>query len=140
MNIAFFLTPKSDVIALTKDMNLLQAMEIMERHRYSQVPVINRKGKYAYTISEGDILWYLKEKGTFEQKDLKKITLKEIRRNGDILSVSIDSDVESLVSISASQGFVPVVDDDNTFIGIIKRNDIIRYCMDQMGINRLTAI
>lgn len=140
MNIAFFLTPKSDVVTLTKDMNLFQAMKVMEEHRYSEVPVINRHGKYAYTISEGDMLWHLKEKGTFDAGALKKIRLKEIRRHHENNAVSINADVESIVAISATQGFVPVVDDENIFIGIVKRNDIIRYCMDRMDIKNLKAI
>ena len=36
--------------------------------------------------------------------------------------------MESLILAAKSQNFVPVVDDSNTFIGIIKRGDIISYC------------
>ena len=31
-----------------------------------------------------------------------------------------------------NQNFVPVVDDKDTFIGIIKRRDIIEYCYDKI--------
>lgn len=36
--------------------------------------------------------------------------------------------MESLILAAKAQNFVPVVDDSNTFIGIIKRGDIISYC------------
>lgn len=46
MNILFFLTPKSDVAFLYDDETLRQALEKMEYHKYSAVPVISRSGKY----------------------------------------------------------------------------------------------
>lgn len=32
------------------------------------------------------------------------------------------------------QNFVPVVDDEGRFIGIIRRKDIIQYCYEKSGI------
>ena len=32
------------------------------------------------------------------------------------------------------QNFVPVVDDEGVFIGIIRRKDIIQYCYEKSGI------
>ena len=46
--------------------------------------------------------------------------------------VSIDANIEDLISKSMNQNFVPVVDDKDTFIGIIKRRDIIEYCYDKI--------
>lgn len=66
MNILFFLTPKSDVAFLYDDETLRQALEKMEYHKYSAVPVISRSGKYIGTITEGDMLWGIKN-----QYDLK---------------------------------------------------------------------
>ena len=43
-------------------------------------------------------------------------------------SVSINADVESIIRLATTQNFVPVVDDEGIFIGIIKRSDIINYC------------
>ena len=38
------------------------------------------------------------------------------------------ADVESIIRLATTQNFVPVVDDEGIFIGIIKRSDIINYC------------
>jgi CBS domain containing-hemolysin-like protein len=46
--------------------------------------------------------------------------------------VSIDANIEDLIATSMNQNFVPVVDDKDTFIGIIKRRDIIEYCYDKI--------
>ena len=55
MNILFFLTPKSEVAYLYDDQTLRQALEIMEHHRYTAIPMISRLGKYIGTITEGDL-------------------------------------------------------------------------------------
>ena len=62
MNILFYLVPKSEVMYLYDDYSLRQAMEKMEYHKYSAVPIINRAGNYVGTLTEGDILWELKDR------------------------------------------------------------------------------
>ena len=62
MNILFFLTPKKDIAYIYDDDSLRQALEKMEHRRYSCVPMINRSGKYIGTITEGDLLWDIKNK------------------------------------------------------------------------------
>ena len=43
MNILFFLTPKHDVDYIYDDFTLRQAMEKLEYHGYSALPVLNRE-------------------------------------------------------------------------------------------------
>lgn len=127
MNIAFFLTPKSETVTLTDDMTIRQALEKMEYHKYSAVPVIDKYGKYVYSVSEGDILWHLKHKEGLMFKDTEKDKIRKILRHRESKSVYISADIESLYQLAVIQSFVPVVDDKDVFIGIIKRSDIIDY-------------
>jgi len=60
VNIAFFLLPKNDTVYLSIECTMRQAMEKMEHHSYSALPVIDKEGKYIGTITEGDLLWKLK--------------------------------------------------------------------------------
>ncbi|WP_068621601.1 CBS domain-containing protein [Paenibacillus tuaregi] len=129
MNIAFFLLPKSEVATVTLDSTLRQTLERMEYHRYTAVPIIDRHGVYVGTITEGDLLWYMKNsqgKVTFE--NASKYLLKDIPLRLDIKPVSIDEDMEDLINLAKVQNFVPVVDDMNRFIGIVRRSQIIEYC------------
>ncbi|PKM49449.1 MAG: CBS domain-containing protein [Firmicutes bacterium HGW-Firmicutes-7] len=134
MNIAFFLTPKSELVTLEQHITIRQAMEIMEYHRYTSVSVIDKKGRYIDALSEGDILWHLKHKEGLIFKHTEKESIDTIKRYRPTLSVSINSDIESLIELSVTQSFIPVVDDQNVFIGIIKRSDIIHYCIDKLEI------
>ena len=44
------------------------------------------------------------------------------------------SNIEDLIEMSMRQNFVPVVDDEGIFIGIIRRRDIIKDCYQKSGI------
>jgi CBS domain-containing protein len=128
MNIAFFLLPKQDVISVSEDATLRQTIERMERHRYTAVPVISEDGEYKSTVTEGDLLWYLKShpEVTFDQ--LHRVSLCDVPLRMNNLAVRIDANMEDLISLAKTQNFVPVVDDMNRFIGIVRRSDIIDYC------------
>ncbi|MFD3156597.1 CBS domain-containing protein [Haloimpatiens sp. FM7330] len=128
MNIAFFLTPKKDVVYLNVNSNMQQALEIMELHRYTAVPLIDDSGKYIGTLTEGDLLWEMKKIPDLTFSNTNKVNLKNISRRMINKPVSINSDINSLISLAKDQNFVPVVDDSGIFIGIIKRSDIINYC------------
>ena len=133
MNILFFLTPKSEVAFLYDDQTLRQALEIMEYHRYTAVPVINKQGEYIGTITEGDMLWGLKNEYNLSLKGAEQMPVTTIPRRSDNRPVSIDATMEDMIDKALNQNFVPVVDDQEKFIGIITRRDIIRYCYNQMS-------
>lgn len=132
MNIAFFLTPKNEVVCENEDSTMRQVMEKMEYHGYTAIPIINREGKYVETLTEGDLLWQLKNTHDLNFKNTESIKVKDIAKRIIHKSVSITSNIESLISLAVSQNFVPVTDDNGTFIGIIKRSDIINYCFREM--------
>lgn len=132
MNIAFFLTPKNEVVCENLEASMRQVMEKMEFHGYTAIPLINKSGKYVGTLTEGDLLWKLKNTPDLNFKNTESVKVSNIERRVSHKSVSINSDIESLINLSVSQNFVPVVDDDGTFIGIIKRSDIINYCFKEL--------
>ena len=127
MNILFFLTPKSDVAYIYDDYSVRQTLEKMEYHKYAAVPIINRKGHYIGTLTEGDLLWHIKNEGDLTLKNSEDISITAIKRRMDNLPVHADSNMEDLISKALNQNFVPVIDDKDVFIGIITRKDIIQY-------------
>lgn len=133
MNIIFFLLPKSQVAYINSNSTIRQALEKMEHHRYSAVPVLDDEGKYFGTLSEGDLLWLFKNKGlTMEQSE--EIRIKDIKFERDIKSIHINKEMDELVDLIVNQNFVPVVDDLNTFIGIITRKQVISYLKDKVSL------
>ena len=132
MNILFFLKPKSELAYIYDYHTLRQALEIMEYHKYSSVPILNREGKYVGLITEGDVLWSLKKLNILSIKDAEDISIMKIERRLDYQCVTAESNMEDLIGKAMEQNFVPVVDDQEHFIGIITRRDIIGYYSDKM--------
>ena len=133
MNILFFLTPKSEVAYIYEDYTMRQTLEKMEYHRYSSIPIINKEGKYVGTLTEGDLLWTLKNDFSLDLKSVEDVPIMNVKRRKDNAPVSLEANIEDLISKSMNQNFVPVIDDEETFIGIIKRRDIIDYCYNKMS-------
>lgn len=132
MNIAFFLTPKNEVVCESLESTMRQVMERMEHHGYTAIPLIDKHGRYVGTLTEGDLLWKLKNTPELNFKNTESVKVKDIKTRRAHKSVLINSDIESLISLAINQNFVPVVDDEGIFIGIIKRSDIINYCYNEM--------
>ncbi|MBG9793016.1 membrane protein [Paenibacillus dendritiformis] len=129
MNIAFFLTPKHEVVCLTVSATLRQTLEKMEHHRYTAVPILNDEGEFVGTVTEGDLLWHMKNSnGSITFENASRFLLKDVPLNVRHKTVRIDSNMEDLIKLAKVQNFVPVVDDMNRFIGIVRRSQIIEYC------------
>lgn len=133
MNIASLLIPRSMVTYLYDDFSLRQGLEKMRYHKHSAVPVVTRENRYVGTLSEGDFLWYLidymKESETNRKsvdfRDFENVFLKEILQKDKNPPVRINTKIIELVDRASNQNFIPVIDDRDSFIGIVTRKAII---------------
>lgn len=134
MNILFFLTPKSDVAYIFEDETLRQTVEKMEHRKFSCIPILNKEGKYTGTISEGDLLWGIKRLSIniTDLKQMEDVSIMAIPRRATYKPVHADADMEDLLDRAINQNYVPVIDDKGSFIGIITRKEIIKYCYKEM--------
>lgn len=138
MNIAFFLLPKSEVITTTLQTTLRQILERMEYHRYTAVPILSDDGHYVGTVTEGDLLWFLKNAGvSFE--NAHRHLLSEVPLRVQNKPVHIHADMVDLIDLAKVQNFVPIVDDADKFIGIVRRSEIIEYCAKQVNFKSPSA-
>ena len=132
MNILFFLTPKSDVAYIFENETLRQTLEKMEHRKFSCIPLLSLDGKYKGSISDGDLLWGMQRLEISDLKDAESVPIMAIPRRANYKPVHINSDMEDLVDRAINQNYVPVVDDQGFFIGIITRKAIIKYCYSEM--------
>ena len=127
MNILFFLTPKSEVAYIPANESLRQAFEKLKYHGYSAVPTLTDDGKYAGTITEGDVLRAMESMCHWNISEAERIKLPDVKRKRNIQAVTISTDMDDLVDVITDQNFVPVIDDQKNFIGIVTRRDIMMY-------------
>ena len=131
-NILFFLTPKAMCIHLTADDTLRQALVRMEAARYAALPILNRQGEYCGTLTEGDALWALMNKCGLDIHKAEHIRIMDIAHRKDNTPVKVNATMTQLLERASTQNFIPVVDDKNTFIGIVTRRAIIKYCQSDL--------
>lgn len=133
MNIASLLIPRSMVTYLYDDFSLRQGLEKMRYHKHTAVPVVTRENRYIGTLSEGDFLWSLvdymqsseAENKCVDFRDLETIFLKDILHTDKNPPVRINTKTMELVERACNQNFIPVIDDRDSFIGIVTRKAII---------------
>lgn len=106
---------------------LRQALEKMEHHGYAAVPLLSTEGKYLGTLTDGDVLWGLKKLNFPSLYQMEEIPVMQVNRSRDNKPVHVDVDMEGLLEKVSAQNFVPVIDDEKVFIGIITRRDVIHY-------------
>jgi CBS domain-containing protein len=129
--------PKEKVAFIYDNYTIRQTLEKMEFHRYSSIPIIDKDGKYVGTISEGDLLWYIKNHQELDFKKAEEIPITEVPRKHDNYGIYIDTKIDDLIIASTQQNFIPVLDDRDTFIGIVTRKDIIQYLLKKIDQNFL---
>lgn len=84
------------------------------------------------TASEGDFLWRLLSEDAerprpCSMRDMEQLRVRDILQSNNYPPVRITVGMEQLLHSAMNQNFIPVVDDYDSFIGIVTRKDIIRY-------------
>ena len=133
MNILYFLTPKNQVANIYEDSNLRQLMEKLDYHKYSAIPVINHEGQYVGTVAEGDILRVVKDKFNMNLQAAQGIAVKDIPCRTKVLPVNANASMDDIMEMAIAQNFVPVTDDNNVFIGIVTRKDILKHFRSKLN-------
>ncbi|MBQ2383802.1 MAG: CBS domain-containing protein [Oscillospiraceae bacterium] len=131
-NILFFLTPKAMCAYVYDDHTVRQALEKMETAGFAALPILSRRGEYRGTLTEGDLLWALKNLCYMDMRQAEAHKIMEISRRRDNIPVRVTTPMKDLVERASAQNFVPVVDDKDAFIGIITRRSIIQFCKQRL--------
>ena len=107
-------------------------MEKMDYYKYSTIPLLDEDGKYIGTVSEGDLLRFAKNHAEFQIEKLEKASILDVPRYRDYRTLTMESSLSDLVNLSMEQNFIPMVDDRNVFMGIIRRRKILEYCKEEL--------
>ena len=132
MNILFLLIPKATCSFVNEDYTIRQALEKMSVSGFTALPILAKDGTYRGTITEGDLLWAIKDLFLMDMKEAEQHSIMDIRHRRDNIAVSVNTRVEDLLTTAVDQNFVPVVDDKDAFIGIVTRRGIIKYCQEEL--------
>jgi acetoin utilization protein AcuB len=139
-----------DPIYISKDISILDAMEVMRVSNVRRLPVVDN-GRLVGIVTSRDLHMASPSPATTLSKYeanylLRKITVGEIM-SANLLTVKAKATIEevALLMYKNKIGAIPVVDDDNPekLVGIITETDIFKLLVDVMGLpegkTRITA-
>lgn len=132
MNIITLLTPKEETFYLDSKSTIRQALEKFDYYKFTVVPLIDKKGRYITTLSEGDVLRYIKNNCNFDLDVAETQTVDTIEKYRPFKALDISSSIQEVIQLAIDQNFIPMVDDRGMYIGIIKRKGIIKYFYENL--------
>ena len=119
-----FLTPAEKLAALIDSHNADHAILVLSQITYSRIPVVTYDRRFVGTIGLRDILAYQMEQGLTDEQmastDIIHMTKK------DVAVVAPDYNITEVLHKLVDEPFLPVVDDEGMFQGIITRKSILK--------------
>ena len=119
-----FLTPAENLAVLIDSHNADHAILLLSQMTYTRVPVVTDEKEFVGTIGLRDILAYQMEQGLSQESmadtDIVHMTKK------DVAVVAPDYTLTDVLHKLVDESFLPVVDEDGIFQGIITRKSILK--------------
>ena len=119
-----FLTPAENLAVLIDTHNADHAILLLSQMTYSRVPVVTDKRKFVGTIGLRDILAYQMEKGLSQEAMADTDIVHMTKKN--VAVVEPDYQLTDVLHKLVDESFLPVVDKDGVFQGIITRKSILK--------------
>ncbi|MGT2829722.1 cyclic-di-AMP-binding protein CbpB [Streptococcus hillyeri] len=119
-----YLTPAEEVAIFVDTHNADHVLLLLASNGFSRVPVITKEKKYVGTISLSDIMKYQAENG-LQDWEMAQTDIAHMA-NSKIPTVSINADVTEVLHKLVDFPFLPVLDAEQTFVGIITRKSILK--------------
>jgi CBS domain-containing protein len=127
MNVAFFLTPKSEVAFVSVGATLDEALVTMQRSGHPTLPVLRGDGSYLGTVSEATLLVALLHAEIDHQPVPHEEPLAALPVDHACPVLGVGASIESVLLRVVDHSFLPVVDDRGAFIGIVRRRDVVSH-------------
>jgi len=125
------LVKPADQVAVVGTKNRLNhALLILTTDKYAVVPVLDEKSRMKGLISMPSIMQAIMEIEDVHFEKLGEIKVEEIM-DTDFPHVFEDYELENVLHMLVNHAFITVIDEDQTFKGIITRSEILK------GTNRI---
>lgn len=119
-----YLIPAEELAIFINTHNADHVMLLLVSNGFSRVPVITKEKQYVGTISISDIMTY-QAKRQLTDWEMTQTNIGDMV-NTKIETINIASSLTEIMHKLVDFPFLPVVNDDNRFIGIITRKSILK--------------
>lgn len=120
-----FIVPAENVATLLYNHPLEHALLILSKVGYAKIPVLDSEDHLVGLIGLADIVNKMMGLTGFEYHLLEGLTVADVMEV-NVPTVSEASDLEDILHLLVDGSFLPVVDEENVFEGIITRKEILK--------------
>lgn len=124
------LTPKDQLITIPEKLNCQEALDLMEEHRLRNAPVVDRTGH----LFRGNIYRYhiYKHFYQYPEDQLTDLSVTRFLKNSSRVVHINDSFIHLIFAIK-DLPYVAVLNEENSFAGIIRHSSYQRYFSEGFG-------
>ncbi len=128
ISIGLFLLPKRRVVWIRNGVSMRHAFLRMESSGHRAIPILDDEDRYAGTVTEGDLLRML----MYRTNDMsiagtESVCIADVPLRDRVSAVGVESPIEELMERIIDQSFVPIVDRSGTFVGIVRRREVLEH-------------
>lgn len=120
-----FMIPASIVATVNETNSLNHAFLILTKNRYAKIVVVDNENHYRGLISLAMITDRLIETAKINVAKLDQYQVANVMQV-DVLPITDPYDVEENLHLLIDQSFLPVVDRENHFQGIVTRRELLK--------------
>jgi acetoin utilization protein AcuB len=124
------------LITVSKNATLGEALKLMEEHNYLSLPVVEKERFYGL-IAKDKIYEFCYKNKVAEEDLFKELTIEKLL-NIDIPVIDPQEEIEKAVDHLAKKSvpFVAVVDEDKVFSGILTHKVVFEQFVEVFGMNK----
>ena len=117
----------ASLVTFTPDMDVMNAIDVLVKHRISGAPVVNDRGSLVGLLSEKDCMQVAVQAGYYEQLGGRV----EDYMTKNVITVEAEASVLEVAKLFMEKGprRYPVVE-DNRLVGQISRRDVLKALVD----------
>ncbi|MGK4179720.1 cyclic-di-AMP-binding protein CbpB [Lapidilactobacillus dextrinicus] len=120
-----FLIPGDKVASVQEDNPLTHAFLLLTKVRYSKIPVLDGQSHLLGLLTMPMITDKMIELDDISQQPLQSLIVKDVMQT-EFDTVRDDANMDEVLHLLVDNPFVPVVDADNVFCGILTRREMMK--------------
>ncbi|MEG0293237.1 cyclic-di-AMP-binding protein CbpB [Enterococcus sp.] len=120
-----FIVPAENVATLLYSHPLEHALLILSKVGYAKIPVLDTEDRLVGLIGLSDIVNKMMGLTGFDYRLLEGLTVADVMEV-NVPTVLHKEDLEDILHLLVDGSFLPVVDEDNIFEGIITRKEVLK--------------
>ncbi|MCH4169029.1 MAG: CBS domain-containing protein [Streptococcaceae bacterium] len=118
-----FLIPMDNVAIFVDTNKLNHAVLVLSKNKYAKIPVVDKDEKFVGIVGLTEIISFMMENNLSMESLAEHHVLEVVK---EVNTVNPDYTLEEILHHLVDEPFLPVVAEDNMFIGIITRKELLK--------------